>query len=82
MYGVLIALPLVCVCIATGATMCYLISALLGPALLLANTTWKDRLEVWRDRVRSQGSNMISYLILLRYVRARCLLLRRLDLPS
>lgn len=66
MYGVFFALPLVCLCVATGATLCYLISALLGPALLLASKTWRDRLESWRIRIRKQGGNMISYLIVLR----------------
>lgn len=70
MYGVLFALPLVCLCVASGATLCYLISALLGPALLLASETWRDRLEQWRVRIRQQGGNMISYLIVLRYVAA------------
>lgn len=66
MYGVLVALPLVCMCVATGATLCYLISALLGPALLLVNKAWRDRLDLWRERIRKQGGNMISYLIVLR----------------
>jgi membrane protein DedA with SNARE-associated domain len=66
MYGVLFALPLVCLCVATGASMCYLISALLGPALLLTSQRWRDRLDVWRERIRKQGGNMISYLIILR----------------
>lgn len=68
MYGVLFALPLVCLCVASGATLCYLISALLGPALLLASEKWRDRLEQWRERIRQQGGNMISYLIVLRWV--------------
>lgn len=46
--------------------MCYLISALLGPALLLVNKAWRDRLDVWRERIRKQGGNMISYMIILR----------------
>ena len=33
-WGVPRALPLACCCVATGATLCYLISAALGPALL------------------------------------------------
>ena len=66
MYGVLFALPLVCVCIATGATLCYLISALLGPALLLASQKWRDRMDLWKARIDAQGGNMISYLMILR----------------
>lgn len=66
MYGVPFALPLVCTCVATGATLCYLISALLGPALLLASDKWTTRLEVWREHIRQQRSNMVSYMIVLR----------------
>lgn len=66
MYGVPFALPLVCFCVATGATLCYLISALLGPALLLANKTWRDRLDLWKERIGKQGGNMFSYLVVLR----------------
>ena len=66
MYGVTFALPLVCASVATGATLCYLISALLGPALLLASEKWRNRLEVWRERIRKQQGNMFSYLIILR----------------
>lgn len=66
MYGVIYALPLVCASVATGATLCYLISALLGPALLLASEKWRNRLQVWRERIRKQQGNMFSYLIILR----------------
>lgn len=66
MYGISCALPLVCASVATGATLCYLISALLGPALLMASEKWRARLDVWRERIRQQQGNMFSYLIILR----------------
>ncbi|GAA99337.1 uncharacterized protein L969DRAFT_93798 [Mixia osmundae IAM 14324] len=65
MYG-LWALPLVCLCISTGASLCYLFSAALGPALLLTSKKWQDRVIQWRDIIKNQGSNLISYLIVLR----------------
>lgn len=64
-WGVPIALPLACTCVASGATLCYLISAALGPALLTL-PKWKARLDVWSDKLTSQRENLISYLIILR----------------
>jgi len=64
-WGVPRALPLVCACVASGATLCYLISAALGPALLTL-PRWKDRLDKWADKVRAQKDNLISFLIVLR----------------
>ncbi|KAH8919665.1 hypothetical protein BT69DRAFT_1223793 [Atractiella rhizophila] len=66
MYGVLMALPLVCLCVATGALLCYLISALIGPALLAHSSKWRGRVDRWKTRVEKQGGNVISYLIVLR----------------
>lgn len=65
-FGPLVALPLVCACVATGATICYSISLLLGPALLLASESWRIRLDSWRRKVSAQGGNMLSFLIVLR----------------
>ena len=64
-WGVPRALPLACTCVATGATLCYAISAALGPALLTM-PKWKARLDVWADKIRSQKDNLISFLIVLR----------------
>jgi uncharacterized membrane protein YdjX (TVP38/TMEM64 family) len=64
-WGVARALPLVCCCVATGATLCYLISAALGPALLTL-PKWKARLDKWADKIQSNKENMISFLIVLR----------------
>lgn len=64
-WGVPRALPLACTCVATGATLCYFISAALGPALLTV-PKWKARFDVWGDKIRAQKDNLISFLIVLR----------------
>ncbi|KAF8876722.1 hypothetical protein BD779DRAFT_1613238 [Infundibulicybe gibba] len=64
-WGVARALPLACCCVATGATLCYLISAALGPALLTL-PKWKARLDTWATKIQANKENMISFLIVLR----------------
>ncbi|KAI0346192.1 oxalate transporter [Trametopsis cervina] len=64
-WGVPRALPLACTCVATGATLCYAISAALGPAILVL-PKFKSRLEVWSDKIQAQRDNLISFLIVLR----------------
>lgn len=64
-WGVPRALPLACCCVATGATLCYLISAALGPALLTL-PKWKARLDQWAKRIQDNKENLISFLIVLR----------------
>ena len=61
----LVALPLACTCVATGASLCYFISAALGPALLTL-PSWKSRLDTWSAKLTGQQENLISYLIVLR----------------
>lgn len=64
-WGVPRALPLACACVATGATLCYLISAALGPALLTI-PKWKSKLDKWSEKIQAQKDNIISFLIVLR----------------
>jgi uncharacterized membrane protein YdjX (TVP38/TMEM64 family) len=64
-WGVPRALPLACTCVATGATLCYFISAALGPALLTM-PKWKAKFDVWGDKIQAQKDNLISFLIVLR----------------
>lgn len=64
-WGVPIALPLACCCVATGASLCYLISAALGPALLTL-PKWKALMDKWARRIEENKENMISFLIVLR----------------
>ncbi|KAG9127866.1 hypothetical protein FRC07_008134 [Ceratobasidium sp. 392] len=53
------------ICVATGATLCYLISAALGPALL-AVPSWRARLDTWSQKIDAQRDNLMSYLIVIR----------------
>ncbi|KAH6909148.1 hypothetical protein BKA70DRAFT_226987 [Coprinopsis sp. MPI-PUGE-AT-0042] len=64
-WGVPRALPLACCCVATGATLCYLISAVLGPALLVI-PRWRALMDKWGDKIQANKENMISFLIVLR----------------
>lgn len=64
-WGVPRALPLACTCVATGGTLCYLISAALGPALLTV-PKFKAKFDVWSSKISSQKDNIISFLIVLR----------------
>jgi len=64
-WGVARALPLACCCVATGASLCYLISAALGPALLTL-PRWKAVLDKWADKISANKENMLSFLIVLR----------------
>jgi uncharacterized membrane protein YdjX (TVP38/TMEM64 family) len=50
-WGMPIALPLVCCCVACGATLCYLISSALGPALLML-PKWKAMLDRWARKIQ------------------------------
>ncbi|KAH9972707.1 hypothetical protein BGW80DRAFT_1437420 [Lactifluus volemus] len=64
-WGVARALPLACACVATGATLCYFISAALGPALLTL-PSFQSRLELWSSKISAQRANLIPFLIVLR----------------
>ena len=64
-WGFARALPLACTCVATGATLCYLISAALGPALLTM-PKWKAHLDKWARKIQDNRENVISFLIVLR----------------
>ncbi|KAJ7274553.1 hypothetical protein B0H12DRAFT_1066584 [Mycena haematopus] len=68
-WGMPIALPLVCCLVACGATLCYLISDALGPALLTL-PKWKAKLDKWARKIQQNRvcapDNMISFLIVLR----------------
>ncbi|GAA6022652.1 hypothetical protein JCM8202_005035 [Rhodotorula sphaerocarpa] len=66
LWGVLVALPLVCFSVATGALLCYCLSAALGPAVLSHSEKWQHRIDRWADRVREHDKNLLSYLIVIR----------------
>ncbi|TFY76486.1 hypothetical protein EWM64_g7528 [Hericium alpestre] len=64
-WGVARALPLACACVASGGTLCYLLSAALGPALL-ALPKFQARLDTWTEKIARQRENIIPFLIVLR----------------
>ncbi|GAA5965862.1 hypothetical protein JCM8115_003030 [Rhodotorula mucilaginosa] len=66
LWGVLIALPLVCFSVASGALLCYYLSAVLGPAVLSRSEVWQHRIDRWADRIKEHDQNLLSYLIVLR----------------
>lgn len=65
LWGAPRAVPLACCCVATGATLCYLISAALGPALLILPRI-KAKLDTWATKIRENRENIMSFLIVLR----------------
>ncbi|CAD6889517.1 unnamed protein product [Tilletia controversa] len=65
LWGVPVALPLVCASVATGATICYLISQTMGEALV-AVPAWKARVDSWKERLAEYDDNLLSYLIIIR----------------
>lgn len=65
MWGVPLALPIVCASVATGATLCYFISKLLGEVLIVM-PKWKARVDAWKVRMDQHSDNMLSYLIVIR----------------
>ncbi|KAF8311075.1 hypothetical protein DL93DRAFT_2032519, partial [Clavulina sp. PMI_390] len=64
-WGVPRALFLCCACVATGATLCYAISAALGPALLTM-PKWKARIDKWSAKIEAQRANLFSFLVVIR----------------
>lgn len=50
---------------ATGATICYLISAYLGE-VLVALPKWKARVDSWKVKMKEHDDDMLSYLVVLR----------------
>lgn len=48
--------------------LCYYLSAALGPAVLSHSEKWQHRIDRWADRVREHDKNLLSYLIVIRWV--------------
>lgn len=66
LFGVPIALPLVCASVATGASIAYLISKFLG-VVLVALPSWQRRVDDWKEKLKAyEGGNLLSYLIVIR----------------
>lgn len=65
LWGVSVAVPMVCLGISTGASLCYLLSSSLGGVFHLL-PTWQRRLNMWRSVLVQQEANLWSYLTVLR----------------
>ncbi|XP_015114417.1 transmembrane protein 41 homolog [Diachasma alloeum] len=59
-----LALLLVCTCSAVGASLCYLLSSLLGRKLLFKY--FPDRANQWAQTVREHKDNLFNYMLFLR----------------
>lgn len=59
-----LALSLVCTCSAIGASLCYLLSSLLGRKLLFKY--FPDRANQWAQTVREHKDNLFNYMLFLR----------------
>lgn len=64
-WGLKVALPLACLTIATGSTLCYFVSACASDSIR-AMPKWHLRVQAWQDAVAQHRHNLLSYLILLR----------------
>lgn len=59
-----VALALICFCSAVGATLCYLLSLLLGRRLV--KHYFPKRAEIWAQQVQKHKDDMLSYILFLR----------------
>lgn len=64
MFSFPVALVLVCICSAIGASVCYLLSSFLGRALILKFIP--DKVAKWSSQVEQQKDNLLCYIIFLR----------------
>ncbi|CAD6235795.1 GSCOCG00007984001-RA-CDS [Cotesia congregata] len=59
-----LALVLVCTCSAIGASLCYILSSLLGRKILLH--FWPAKIQAWSKTVTQHQDNLLSYMLFLR----------------
>jgi uncharacterized membrane protein YdjX (TVP38/TMEM64 family) len=59
-----VALALICFCSAVGATLCYLLSLLLGRRLV--KYYFPKKSEQWSQQVQKHQDDMLSYILFLR----------------
>ena len=64
LFNFYIALFVICMCSAIGATLCYLASSLIGPPLL--EKYCKERITQWKSQVNKHRQHMLNYIIFLR----------------
>lgn len=65
LWGIPVALPLVCTVVATGSTLCYLLSSMAGECIK-AVPQWDARVRKWQEAVAEHRHNLLSYLVLVR----------------
>ncbi|ODN03597.1 Transmembrane protein [Orchesella cincta] len=59
-----VALPVVCLACATGASGCYMLSLLVGRRIIRAN--FPERIQQWTEKVEEQRDNLLNFIIFLR----------------
>lgn len=65
LWNVVIALPLVCLSIANGATLCYLLSRYVG-GIVRTMPRWQQRIDTWKAVTQQYQHQMLSYMTMLR----------------
>lgn len=68
MFGVQVALPLVCLCVATGAMLCYMMSCTLASTLVLQLPSLRNRLSEWKMKISTKTNkfDLFAYLVVVR----------------
>ncbi|OAV96019.1 hypothetical protein PTTG_26444 [Puccinia triticina 1-1 BBBD Race 1] len=68
MFGVQVALPLVCMCVGTGAMLCYLMSLCLARDLVVQTPSIRARLEDWKLALATKTNklDLFAYLVVIR----------------
>ncbi|PLW18771.1 hypothetical protein PCANC_10921 [Puccinia coronata f. sp. avenae] len=68
MFGVQVALPLVCLCVGTGAMLCYLMSLNLASSVVIQLPSLRSRLEEWKLKLSTKTNklDLFAYLVVIR----------------
>ncbi|KNZ55042.1 hypothetical protein VP01_2783g2 [Puccinia sorghi] len=68
MFGVKVALPLVCLCVGTGALLCYMMSLNLASSLVVHLPSLRSRLEDWKLKLSTKTNrlDLFAYLVVIR----------------
>jgi len=59
-----LALPLICMCSGTGASLCYLMSKVVGQPL--AKRLMPEKMAEWREKVQHHSDDLFNYILFLR----------------
>ncbi|KAG0142745.1 hypothetical protein CROQUDRAFT_724949 [Cronartium quercuum f. sp. fusiforme G11] len=68
MYGVKVGLPIVCLCVGTGALLCYVLSLNLGTTVFIYSPSLRNRLEHWKQKLstKTNSFDLFAYLVVIR----------------